>query len=661
MRICINNKDKKWNRYVSIIERAANAAAVFAHVDAEAEVSITLTDDKSIKKLNKEYRGKNSPTNVLSFELGDDILLGDIFISMDTVAREAASAGISIDDHLAHMVVHGILHLNGYDHIDDADARIMEKLEVKALKKLKIKNPYSESLFCACPGDGLSRAAQRLIPRANGAMQYVLLFVLGAVASLGFAPFNNWLSTVLGIGTAYLLLSRDDVRGGNFWRRFLRASPFGAGYGIAMFWWTLHSIYVVPELTAQFAVWTIPGVIGLMLAGAIIFGLPFTVITKSPRNNAHSAILFAATWTLILWLREWFLTGFPWNPIANITLSHPWISNSMSMWGALGLTFVIMGLIASLCEIINAPRKKGLYGLCGMFVLLMIFGAICGRQNIIQSNYMDTTTPKIIRIIQPARSQSDKMALGYMDAMRQAMDNVVFMRKLSTAPNSAGLVIFPETAYPFTLMPGEATGLGTVLHTDIITGATTFDGKQFYNSMAVEDMDGNTIAMYNKSHLVPFGEYKPLGFLPAPTNLGAGDGATVINAGGISFVPAICYEIIFTDSLVPRGATVDAIINITNDTWFGKTPGVYQHLDMVRRYAIESGLPVVRANYSGVSAFISASGDIVSALPVGVAGKLDGFVWGAHTTPYRIIGRDNMMIIILATAIGLKLIFVRRK
>ena len=113
------------------------------------------------------------------------------------------------------------------------------------------------------------------------------------------------------------------------------------------------------------------------------------------------------------------------------------------------------------------------------------------------------------------------------------------------------------------------------------------------------------------------------------------------------FAPAICYEIIFSDSLVPKGEHPDAVINITNDTWFGNTPGTYQHLDMVRRYAIESGLPIIRANYSGISAFISADGAVMSEIPVGLSGYMDGVIFGAHVTPYRSIGRDTWMIIIL--------------
>ena len=114
---------------------------------------------------------------------------------------------------------------------------------------------------------------------------------------------------------------------------------------------------------------------------------------------------------------------------------------------------------------------------------------------------------------------------------------------------------------------------------------------------------------------------------------------------------------IFSDSLVPDDAGgLFAIVNITNDNWFGNTPGVYQHLDMVRRYAIESGLPIVRANYSGISAFVGADGEVISSLPVGDKGVLDGIVFGAHITPYRIIGLNGWMIIILlVSTVGLML------
>ena len=157
MHVYVNTENKNWKKYKIDFEKIANAAVSAVHQDSE--VSITLVDDKEIHKLNKEYRGMDKPTNVLSCELGDDVLLGEIFISLDTVKREAQEAGISVEEHTAHMIVHGMLHLQGFDHLTDKQAKVMETKEINILKKLGYKNPYAddtENLVCndesCCPG-----------------------------------------------------------------------------------------------------------------------------------------------------------------------------------------------------------------------------------------------------------------------------------------------------------------------------------------------------------------------------------------------------------------------------------------------------------------------------------------------------------------------------
>lgn len=119
---------------------------------AEPLVSITFTEDKHVKKLNKKFRDKNKPTNVLSFQTWENIEslpagmapIGDIVFAFETVEREAQEKGISFKDHLTHLLIHGFLHLLGYDHMNDREAEIMEGLEIKILKKIGIKNPYAE-------------------------------------------------------------------------------------------------------------------------------------------------------------------------------------------------------------------------------------------------------------------------------------------------------------------------------------------------------------------------------------------------------------------------------------------------------------------------------------------------------------------------------------
>ena len=179
-------------------------------------------------------------------------------------------------------------------------------------------------------------------------------------------------------------------------------SPFGAMYAISMFWWTLHSIYVVPELTRQFAIWTVPAVIGLGIAGVLIFSWPFVAIARVKTGVASRVFLFACVWTLVLWAREWMFTGFPWNPLANISVPWPALANSMSLWGALGLTFVIVGLTASVVEVLRRHHSRSGWVVFGIFVLLFYIGFGYGQVNMRYADVGADNARITIRIVQPA-------------------------------------------------------------------------------------------------------------------------------------------------------------------------------------------------------------------------------------------------------------------
>lgn len=651
MQVYLNYNNHKWKKYKIDFQKIVDAIGGKKY--QQAEVSIILTDDKEIQQINRKYRNINKPTNVLSFELGDDVLLGDIYISFDTVKKEAILENISFEDHCAHMVVHGVLHLMGYDHIKDKDAIIMENKETKILAKMGIKNPYSSDnvLSCVdgscCPGGKIISWIKKHKIKENSFLQYVLYAVFGGIASFGFAPFYQWWCTLIGVAGAYWLTIRNTDNSG-FWRTLLRVSPFGAMYCLSMFWWTLHSIYVVPELTSQYAIWTLPGVIGLLVAGVAIFSWPFIAIKKYKCNKNVRPILFACVWVLVLWAREWMFTGFPWNPIANIMINVPMIANSMSLWGALGLGFVIVGLCASLIELLLNKSKQSFI----LFSVLLIIGCAFGYKNMNISDFGAADEKVMLRIIQPGKSQMQKATHNRADALKTAEYNLRQLFDLASVEGDVDIVILPETTYPFVVLPDDVIDFAKQLSKPVIMGTNTFGPGGVYNSMVITDKYGDITKIYNKSHLVPFGEYKPLGFLPAPVDMAQGDGPEIISVNNFVFVPAICYEIIFSDSLIPYGQyPIDAIINITNDNWFGNTPGTYQHLDMVRRYAIESGVPVVRANYSGISAFVASDGVVISSLPVGETGVLDGYVWGAHDTIYKTIGLNKTMMIILLLTI----------
>jgi len=137
---------------IVLVEAAVAAAAVRAGVEpGPAEFVVAFADDARVRDLNRDFRGKDSATNVLSFPAPEDLpgpgarLLGDVVLARETVAAEAAAEGKPIENHIRHLVVHGFLHLLGYDHETDAEAEQMERLETEVLAALGVPDPYGST------------------------------------------------------------------------------------------------------------------------------------------------------------------------------------------------------------------------------------------------------------------------------------------------------------------------------------------------------------------------------------------------------------------------------------------------------------------------------------------------------------------------------------
>lgn len=620
MKVYINYDDKRWLNYNIDYEKIVNEAIKSFNLNKDAEISITLTDAKTIHKLNKKYRNIDSSTNVLSFELDDDILLGDIYLSFENTKNESDN----FEQHTTHLIVHGVLHLLGFDHIKESEARVMENKEIQILKRLGIKNPYKKS------------------------NTFFIMIICGIIASLGFAPlYLTILSIISYMIVYYLFIKQDKI---TIKESIKYIFPFTVSYSISMFCWILNSIYVLPELADKFAIWTIPSLIMIGIFGGIIFSIPFICLSFFNNNQNIRPVIISLASALFLWFREWFLTGFPWNPISNLMINFTCLYNSLSLWGSIGLTFIVVLFFSSLIEIIKNRQNKGALFTFIISIILVIIGIFFGIHNINKiKNYENIN----IRIIQPSFLATDKVSYSKEQALIKAENNVIKLKQLALSKSykNIDLLVFPETTYPYIILDGEkkinlSSGIKTII------GANTYKNTNLYNSMIFVDEKGYIKNIYDKRHLVPFGEFNPfkdLFFLPNNLTSGKEEKIFDIKLKNKSFkiIPAICYEIIFSDSLINKHQEGDFIINITNDMWFGKTIGVYQHLDMVRRYAVESGLPIVRANYSGISAMISHTGKIVQKINIGQSDIIDVKIYKGFKTIYRKIGKHYTMIIVL--------------
>jgi apolipoprotein N-acyltransferase len=269
-------------------------------------------------------------------------------------------------------------------------------------------------------------------------------------------------------------------------------------------------------------------------------------------------------------------------------------------------------------------------------------------------------------------------------AKQDIMKRYLALSDQPSGPQSHGVrdathLIWPESAFPF-FLAREPEALaqiaqllqgGTVLITGAMRVAEPVDpaAPAVYNSIYVIDREGSIASLYDKVHLVPFGEYLPfqhflerLGLQQLTKQSGgflAGDRRQLISVPGAPVVlPLICYEIIFPGDVMAEGPRPGWIVNVTNDGWFGISSGPYQHLQQARLRAIEEGLPVVRAANTGISAVIDPVGRIVNSLPLGREGVIDSpLPRPIGATIYARVG-DGLAAIILAIAL---VVVVRRR
>ncbi|WP_295045451.1 apolipoprotein N-acyltransferase [uncultured Paracoccus sp.] len=433
---------------------------------------------------------------------------------------------------------------------------------------------------------------------------------LGLIAALGLPPFGIWIATPL----ALAVLIRRVAQGAVFWP--MLAAGFG-WFALSMSW-IVEPFLVEPEIHG----WMAPFALILMaLGGALFWAIPTALAARLTAPGPRRAIAIAAALLLSDWLRGWIFTGLPWALIGHAWIDTP-LAQTAAWTGALGLGAITLTLAALPSLIRPLPAAV---------LVLTLTAGLWGAGLARLARPLPPDTPTILRIVQPDAEQHLKWDPDWAAVFFQRLLD------LSAEPGRRDLVIWPETAVNFLLedagpvLPAMAQAAGAPL----VLGIQRRDGSRYYNSLVTLNPDATIGAVYDKFHLVPFGEYIPWGDALARIGIGAfaaqqgngysaGPGPGLMSAPGVpDFQPLICYEAIFPQHLRGLDQRPGWLLQATNDAWFGKFSGPYQHLAQARLRAIESGLPLIRAANTGVSAVIDPHGRIRQSLDLGVQGKID--------------------------------------
>jgi apolipoprotein N-acyltransferase len=497
-----------------------------------------------------------------------------------------------------------------------------------------------------------ARIAHPIVVLAWGLLRGLIAFLAGAASALAVTPLTSdpaslitaWPVMFVTFPVAVWLLDGAAGR----WGGVVAAALTGWWFGFGYFLFGLYWIGLAFLVDARTFAWLIPfAVIGLPAYLALYTGLGFALARALWTRGAARVLLLAAALTAAEWLRGHVLTGFPWN-LFGYALTTPLVfAQSAALFGVWGLTFVAIAVFAAPAVLADEPadtRRPWLTPICALVALaaLAIYGTF--RLATTPTAYVDGVR---LRIMQPNVPQDEKFSYANK---AQVMQHYLALSDRATGPSSSGVasvthLIWPESAFPFFLTrePDALAQIAGLLHGGpvLITGAAraadlspaTRD-MHAYNSVYVIDRDGSILSVYDKVHLVPFGEYLPfqhflerLGLRQLTRLQGgflAGDRRRLLappRAPG--FVPLICYEIIFPQAVLPAGERPGWMLNLTNDAWFGASAGPYQHFQEARVRAIEEGLPLVRAANTGISAVVDPVGRVINALPLGAEGIFD--------------------------------------
>ena len=473
----------------------------------------------------------------------------------------------------------------------------------------------------------------------------------GVVMGAGPAPLSLWFVALPACAVLLWVLGQGrSVRhaAGLGWSG-------GLGYISATHFWIVEPFFVDPWSTGWMAPFALIGLAsGLALIWSAAAALAFRV-GSGPRLRALALV---PALTLAEMSRAYLFTGFPWSPIGTLLLETP-VAQLAALGGVHGLTFFALAVLG----VPLALSGRGRVAAAGLSIAVVAAAWTWGAGRIAAT---PAETSSIVRIVQPNAAQELKWDPQYIPVFFNRALEMTAARDGDAAPD---MIVWPETSVPTLL--GYADSMTDAMRdaaggAPLIFGVQRRDDLSYFNSLAVIGPGAGFPQVYDKRHLVPFGEYVPFGDLLTRVGIGSfastrgygfapgPEGQPLLDMGALGKgLPLICYEGIFPQDLRSFPGRADWIVLITNDAWFGTLAMPQSHLDHARMRAIENGLPLIRSANTGISAMIDASGQVTARLGLNETGYLDAALPGARAeTPYARLGDWPVLLLALLGLTG---------
>ena len=440
----------------------------------------------------------------------------------------------------------------------------------------------------------------------------MLALLAGAALPLAFAPFDVWWLAWL-LPAVQMGLWLDCAPRAAAWRGFWFAvGQFGTGT-----YWLYISIHGFGKAPVWLALLLMLALVAIMSAYQALLG--YGVVRWRPRSPALFALLWVpALWTLVEWLRGWLLSGFSWLSLGYSQTDSP-LGGFAPLAGMYGIAWACLTIAGALVLALQRTRWSA-----RLAALALVLALVAAGQWQTGIRWSSVAGPDVgVAIVQGAIPQDEKWLEENHDATLKRY------RDLTRSALGTPLIVWPEAAAPdlvnnlggyFGALYDEAQARGSA----IVLGALRADDaeKNYYNSVLALD---NGVRWYDKHHLVPFAEFFPvpkfvrgwlrLMSLPYSDFTHGAAAQAPLPAAGLLLSASVCYEDAYAATQLPALATATALVNVTNDAWFGNSSARYQHLQISRLRAMEARRFLVRAANDGVSAVVDPFGRVVAQAP----------------------------------------------